>query len=130
MKKEKILKFILLLAISFAVMRIYELMQYFVGVYVFGFKLDTPPNVSQAFFDTVCCSFQIAVFWILYMMTKRLYFDRGEDIEEVEETRLGIKDVPRLLPKLIVISLGVSGLVNLFMVFAENFLLRDRKSVV
>ena len=76
MKKEKILKFILLLAISFAVMRIYELMQYFVGVYVFGFKLDTPPNVSQAFFDTVCCSFQIAVFWILYMMTKRLYFDR------------------------------------------------------
>ena len=52
MKKEKILKFILLLAISFAIIRIYELMQYFVGVYVFGFKLDTPPNVSQAFFDT------------------------------------------------------------------------------
>ena len=125
MTKNKILPIVLLLPIMVAVWLLYPLIQDLVTIFLFSVNDTIPPEFSDWQIDAVACMFQILIFGAGYFLLKRFYFDKKEELA----CRFLICPIVRpvkenhFLPlKLIVISLGLSGLSAAWLNFADAFL--------
>ena len=125
MTKNKILPIVLLLPIMVAVWQSYSLIQDLVILFLFSANEAVLLEVSDWQMEAVACMFQILVFGAEYFLLKRFYFDKKEEpacplfvcpiVRPVKEDHF--------LPlKLLVISLGLSGLSVVWLNFAESFL--------
>ena len=125
MTKNKILPIILLFPILFAVWQLYPLIQDLVAFGLFAEGDVIPPEVSSLQIDAAACIFQILIFGAGYFLLKRVYFDKKTEPAcpyFVCPIVRPVKEDHYLPLKLIIISLGLSGVSGIWLNFADSFL--------